>query len=744
VSTLGVVRLGTAAFGGGFVRNPPTVTITSPDSGEVLTDGSGFNVTWTYSSPLSRPQVSYRVRILDYFQTNSIFDTGFIPGTATSYAVSFSLPDAANLWLEVSASDSVDVGIGTVQFSTSLETGAGSNLELGTMYEVAINGVGYMLADKPGTERQYLRRSGGLESPRFATGQTPFTESIDRYTYIGFADFSGGGGQRYLNRDTSDQKRYLDSYGVDPFTPGELKLLPATDAIAVTLSSYAPYVTVAGDDLYVRTDQDELTKRTPGGSNTVFNVAGAGTISDLTSDGTYWYVCDGTAVWRNDSAADPGGSWSTVDAKVIHWGADRICAAYATAPSSTPNTFTTLTTAGAEEVVSGRIILPAGSTITSICSGDGYVWFTVKRGQLGLVYAWKAGTADAPFIVWESPRGQFPTDSAFYQGNLFIRTSIPKTTGSTGIIWRGPVSEGRPSPARVVELDNGTYDCGIGSFAGNDRFVIFTWPGMTAGADTVAGTGAIDLASGGYAKWLYDPDSDPTFAPYELVVWGGKLVISGYTGAEASLALEQATYMPSGSITSSISDMATPLAKVYDEALALFDPLPSGSTIAGSYSLDGGLSYAAGSFTVSAAGTVRTKSTISREASSIGLILTLTPTVALDDTPVVRAASFRCHALSPADQILKLPINCSDRLAGVNGQELPESGPGSGATRARTLEGLVQTRVYLQDIDWPTTQSVSTWEVVDCEVTSAGVFDSHRNRMVYDQVAMLTLRKVLT
>jgi len=72
---------------------------------------------------------------------------------------------------------------------------------------------------------------------------------------------------------------------------------------------------------------------------------------------------------------------------------------------------------------------------------------------------------------------------------------------------------------------------------------------------------------------------------------------------------------------------------------------------------------------------------------------------------------------------------------------LPESVVGAGARRARTLEALAQTRVRVQDVDWPLTGVVHTYDVIGAETRSVGVFDRSLARQSQTQVTVLTLRR---
>lgn len=170
---------------------------------------------------------------------------------------------------------------------------------VGRIYEVGINGVGYMLADDPQRGIRYQRGSVDLLPQRLATGDTPFDEAIDRYTFAHDDDWSAGAGQRWRDRPTSVPERYWDSDGVDPFTePGELSLLNVTEESLD--SAYAGLrLVVVGDEAYALTADNTLTRHNGTAWQTPFTITDAGgtvVVSDLASDGQNWYAATGSSV----------------------------------------------------------------------------------------------------------------------------------------------------------------------------------------------------------------------------------------------------------------------------------------------------------------------------------------------------------------------------------------------------------------------------------------------------------------
>lgn len=718
-------ELGAQQFAGGLYRNPPTVTVTAP-IGPV--GGSTVTVTWTYSSDIGKPQVSYRVRILNQTGVATLFDSGTIAGADVTYDCPFLLSPGSAYRVRVDCSDGVDVGASSVEFSatdsTVPEFAVGG--EVGTVYDVAINGVGYVLADSP--ERPYQRQTGTLQAPRLATGDTPFSEAIERYSYVGSGDWTGGAGQRRGDREGSSPSRFRSSESVNPFEPGEVSLLNATsEQVASALA--APAAVVASGDLFVQTATDALSRlQTVDGTPSAFTFTGD-TIGDVTSDGTHWYVGMSNVgeVFRGTDTT-PGSVWADLSAQtsaidLVEWSTDRLSVVYTDASSQ--SVLSTVGPAGTEEVAGGRFKFD-GASIVEVAAGDGYLWFAVDRNGQSTVHAWQLGSADEDFVALQLPTDESVTGMGFYLGNVMVRTS----SGSTTRIYRCVPSAGVLTPDQVAEFE----DSSSGRFVGQDRFVFWSWKAMAS--DGRSGVGCLDLSTGGWAKWLRAAAADDTGDVAGLYVWDGKL---GFTVGGAGAMLTDDALEPSGFLESSVFDMASTLRKVLDAAEVTSVPLPASVSVTVDVSIDDGSSFSeVGSF--STPGLRGGEFAIGWDAPSFAYRLTLTASGS--QSPVVRIFQMKLHPLSVADMLVQLPIDCHRRQVGLNG--VPLSDVPSGMERARTLENLVGTQVVLQDVDFPVSGETEVWEMVSAEFTSVGTFQRSKGRRVEQTpVCVVTLRRAL-
>jgi len=609
---------------------------------------------------------------------------------------------------------------------------------VGHRYQVGINGVGYMLADNPEKGSEYLRQVIPLDPQRLATSDTPFSEAIERYSFAAADTWESGAGQRYLHRSSSTAAAYLESTGLDPFTdPGRIKLLASTvQEVANTYASLR--TTVVGDTLYVQTGDTALVSITAPGATPVDVATGGGTVLDLTSNGIQWFAADGTDI-RKGTTTGSVSVFSTENAYEVKWAAGRICAATASA-GSTPNRFTTLNDAGAEELSAGHLTLPVGSTITLGGTAAGNFYFGGYAGSTGSVYAWQLGVDDAgdfhvPTEALEMPAGLIPTSVATAGGYIWVRAYRPEGSGKgQALIFQCvPDQQGSLVATTVTELDTvGTsIDHKVGGFASHEDMVLFGWKTM----DTNAGVGAVNLTTGGYAKW-YKAGANGDVSTID--VWQGLPVMA--VRGNGVWRTHATNYVTAGELKTSAIDGASGLFKIWDDVTMTMDPLGSGESITVSVTVDGG-----GSYTALTGGTVSEQLkthtvAVGKQSKELGLKLAFVGSGTGDCA--LTFLSSRYHPLGLADTLVQIPIDCGDQLKGMNGGPLAENGEGAGILRARALQNLVQTRVQYQDIDWHVTGATEVFEVEACEIAAVSLYDPSRSGAAIRMIAKLTLRKV--
>jgi len=711
---LGGAALGTETLAGTHVWSIITLTITAPG---VSTTASNVTVTWTYSDSLSYAQASWRVRLLTPLG-NVLADSGVTAGADVSYVVNYALSNNSSYQVEVTVvnTDSQQA-VATQSFlSLSSTLSASVNTDVGKLWDVAINGVGYVLL-KEG-DQKYGRQTVALDAPRFATSDTPLNGAIERYTFIADSDLSGGAGQTEGDRTSASPTRYRSSVGIDPFTtPGVVKLLPTTtQQIAATNNGLK--LAAVGSYLYAVTGANQLSYlSTINGSPTAFSVAAAGTITGFTTDGIRWYACDGTAIWRGNTT-DPGAAWSASDAVEVCWAGGRICAAVI-GSGATPNVLQTFLEAGTVDAT--QLTLTPGQTITALTPGGSYLYFAVYAGNVGAIYAWQIGGPDAPRVVWNLPNGESPRGMFWYQGQLIVRAS----RNGLGVIYRCPTNDnGSITPILLAEPLDPVIDGVSSGITARGAFVYFGWSAIDG---AYSGVGIVDLATGGFCKGAIAINSGGT-AVSSCELWQGRLA---FAVRGVGVYLESTSLVASGSYVTSVRDGGSALEKVWSEVVLQAEPLTGGSTVTVEYSVDRGSSFISAG-TMSGNGTVRTTLPVEVTSSNLSWRVTLTGAAA------VTMVQSKVHILGLADTLLVLPLDLRDDARTISGSR---TGRAFGVSQIRNLEALAQTQVAVQDIDWPDTQLVESYEILKVEADVKLKREPRKaiNEIAY--IAVVTLRR---
>ena len=315
----------------------------------------------------------------------------------------------------------------------------------------------------------------------------------------------------------------------------------------------------------------------------------------------------------------------------------------------------------------------------------------------------------------------------WHEGQIVAVTHHDDNTMS---LWRLiPNSDGTLTPFLVdnAYASSSTAEVSIAAYGSK---VYFSWPTMS----TNSGVGVLDLASGGYSKSYI---TDTTGEVATVIPWQGKITLAVRGNGVWT---EQDDYVTTGFLRTSNFDGGSNLSKVYDEISIRGEALGASESFAMSYSVDGGNSFVSlPAGTLNTAGQFAKSATLGKRGNSLSVQVTLNGPGT--STPTITLVSAKYHMLGLADTVLTLPIDCTDHVRGLNESELDDSGPGRGALRMRSLEGLVQTRVTVQDIDWQDTRDTEVYELLSVEAVKWSVYNRALGKQQVRQVAVCTLRK---
>lgn len=598
------------------------------------------------------------------------------------------------------------------------------NEDVGKIWEIGINGEGYMLANNPADPAapQWASGTVPLQPERLATSDTPFSENINRYTIYSLSEFGGGEGQLEGNRPDTDPYRFYDGVAVDPFeTDSRLQLGP-TETEEHDTAHATPHMALVGDTLYVAAGTAEVDYSSGGSWSTVSGLTDTtGAIPgiyDMTSDGSRWYIATGRSIIRG-TTSNPGADWSATPALRVMWSAGRLLAAYKGGSSSTPNVFNAFNDSGTAEATPPLMTFPEETTVELGGTTGGVFYF----GAAGSVYAWRLGVNDVgdfytPIEAWTLPAGSTLVDVSVAADSVWVQC----VEGENGdrVLYRGLANEaGTLTVFRVTDLDAG------GSSASNaleyDGKVLMLWPTRRVAA--------VGLKRGGFAKWSGDIGTGTLFA---LGVWQGMPVVTDTAGKVWSLS----GYATSGTVTTPVWDGASTLSKVFDEVVVACEPLVGTESIALEYSIDRGNSWSSLG-TADTAGATRYVFPLTVTSESIQLRATLAGPGTT--TPKLVALSVRLHPAGLVDAVIEVPIVAADEVEGLNGQIVPGSRRGRGSEIRRTLESLSGQLVRVQDIDWPFHQQDEIYEVVSAQTSAVWLQGKQEPKVQF--VVTLTLRR---
>ena len=279
-------------------------------------------------------------------------------------------------------------------------------------------------------------------------------------------DWSYGAGQTHFDLDDSDRRRFSTSSGIDPWTKGQITLLPITEQkVAVTdtdLKLASVVDIVSGNTFAYYSDGQNLEYTTSWtGSTWSASTADMGyDIKDFASDGQYVYVAFGSTnalrrVQVNSTSYDSGWGGSAVNADIVAVASGRFIGALG------GNIFE-LDVNGAKASSSLDYTATLGGTEwVSIASGPAGIYAAANSNGTGAIHHISVNSSDGslqtPTIAGELPRGESINQIIVYNGVIAAATSAGLRIGlidtSSSAVTIGPVIDDG-GEAYCVEADD--------------------------------------------------------------------------------------------------------------------------------------------------------------------------------------------------------------------------------------------------------------------------------------------------
>tara|TARA_B100000405_G_scaffold163182_1_gene113864 strand:+ start:1020 stop:2918 length:1899 start_codon:yes stop_codon:yes gene_type:complete len=284
-------------------------------------------------------------------------------------------------------------------------------------------------------------------------------------------DWSLGAGQEHFDLDDSDRRRFESSSGVNPWTKGELSLLPITEEklnqtnTNLKVHRIGTYLYMAYGSILAWISNATVASFTISGSNSIdFSTSTpsrTGNITDFHSDGTYVYVAFGNSdkIARcaiNSTTVDAWPTSGTQKADIIEVAAGRLIGATA----SDANIFEL--NANGQKFSGSLDYTPqlAQTQWQSITGGPSGIFAAANTDNTGTIYHIDVdssdGTLQTPVISGQLPHGEEINEILAYgevlvmATNKGFRTAIIDT--QSGAVATGPViSDG--GEAHSLEAD---------------------------------------------------------------------------------------------------------------------------------------------------------------------------------------------------------------------------------------------------------------------------------------------------
>jgi hypothetical protein len=325
--------------------------------------------------------------------------------------------------------------------------------------------------------------------------------------------------------DSEVRFRYKSSYGIDPWTPGEIKLLKKTTLAQAftgkckvdTGASSAGVAFLVATDMSVRTSQTTaMYKITSSGTSTAlvnWSSFSNETILATTSDGTYMYVATTAGMYDvklSDGTTHKQYTYNslTLEHATLKYVKSRIVAAlkftngtyaayellFPDKGSGAPSDIKSTMVSSHGTIISGSTLMPVGWEWNSITEGTNAIYLGGFAGEHSTVFKLAVDNTGALGTIITAavlPRGEVVLSLYSYLGS-YIMVGTNKGARIATLDINGDISYG----PLVFRNANGVYD-----FEGRDSYI---WCGNTAGVNTNSGTMVVNLGQpitlSGYAQ----------------------------------------------------------------------------------------------------------------------------------------------------------------------------------------------------------------------------------------------------
>lgn len=274
-------------------------------------------------------------------------------------------------------------------FSDPLYAASGLSPEVPTRLPIAIDGYA-MQVDVAKIDRQDIPGLRQSSDTTAEAGEAALS-SVGSWRRHQF-DWTGGAGQEYFDAESpnggssSDRSRFWKSFGMDPWTPGKLSLLPDVRVSSTADTTFSRMIS-AGGYIYVLEGASTLRKYTPDttGASAATAVTITGTPSDMTdicTDGyNVWISSTSSGVYTTDTTSVAASNVSANNGQFIRFANGRLFLGN----NGTSPTLKEISAAGA---VITTFTNPVAGTITwkDVAGAPGKIYVSLSVNGQGSIY----------------------------------------------------------------------------------------------------------------------------------------------------------------------------------------------------------------------------------------------------------------------------------------------------------------------------------------------------------------------
>lgn len=217
-----------------------------------------------------------------------------------------------------------------VQVGFGAGTGQGTTPADVSRFDVVVGGIGFTLAAGPDTP--LIRRGADYRNEAINFSAEPGEVALGFWWQRSQSSWHFGAGAPSLDGPGSGDAsiavtRYADSFGVDPWTPGQLTLLKDTQQLGTASAALGLCVISDGGTPRPMWADGNVLKYWNGSAVTTITWGGTNTIQALTTDGTRYFVVDTTGVWAGTVGGPAGTKQYTISSGTnfaVKWAKQRL------------------------------------------------------------------------------------------------------------------------------------------------------------------------------------------------------------------------------------------------------------------------------------------------------------------------------------------------------------------------------------------------------------------------------------